>query len=51
MSPADARHATLRKFGRPVINVKEDTGAVWGWIWFAAPARHPGGRNSSAACQ
>jgi macrolide transport system ATP-binding/permease protein len=32
MSSADARHAALRKFGRPVLNVKEDTRAVWGWI-------------------
>ena len=34
MSPADARHAAMRKFGRPILNVKEDTRAVWGWIWF-----------------
>jgi putative ABC transport system permease protein len=33
MAPADARHAAMRKFGRPVLNVKEDTRAVWGWIW------------------
>jgi putative ABC transport system permease protein len=33
MSPADARHAAMCKFGRPVLNVKEDTRAVWGWIW------------------
>jgi macrolide transport system ATP-binding/permease protein len=33
MSPDDARHAALRKFGRPVLNVKEDTRAVWGWVW------------------
>jgi predicted permease len=32
MSPANARHAAMRKFGRPVLNVKEDTRAVWGWI-------------------
>ena len=34
MSPADARHAAMRKFGQPILNVKEDTRAVWGWIWF-----------------
>jgi len=34
MSPAEARHAAQRKFGRPVLNVKEDTRAVWGWVWF-----------------
>ncbi len=34
MSPADARHAAMRKLGQPVLNVKEDTRAVWGWIWF-----------------
>src|SRR5580700_10287018 len=33
MPPADARHAAMRKFGRPVLNVKEDTRTVWGWIW------------------
>ena len=34
MPPADARHAAIRKLGQPVLNVKEDTRAVWGWIWF-----------------
>ncbi len=34
MSPTEARHAAMRKLGRPVLNVKEDTRAVWGWIWF-----------------
>jgi len=33
MPPEEARHAALRKFG-PVLNVKEDTRAVWGWVWF-----------------
>ncbi|MCU1273337.1 MAG: hypothetical protein JWO48_768 [Bryobacterales bacterium] len=33
MPPEDARHAALRKFGRPVLNVKEDARAVWGWVW------------------
>src|ERR1700680_3744745 len=33
MPPEEARHAALRKFGRPVLNVKEDTRAVWGWVW------------------
>ena len=33
MPPDEARHAALRKFG-PVLNVKEDTRAVWGWAWF-----------------
>lgn len=33
MAPEQARHAALRKFGRPVLNVKEDTRAVWGWVW------------------
>jgi predicted permease len=33
MPPEEARQAALRKFG-PVLNVKEDTRAVWGWIWF-----------------
>jgi len=33
MPPDEARHAAIRKFG-PVLNVKEDTRAVWGWIWF-----------------
>lgn len=34
MTPAEARHAAQRKFGRPVLNIKEDTRAVWGWVWF-----------------
>jgi len=34
MLPAEARHAAQRKFGRPVLNIKEDTRAVWGWVWF-----------------
>jgi predicted permease len=33
MAPEEARHAALRKFGRPVLNVKEETRAVWGWVW------------------
>jgi len=33
MTPGDARYAAQRKFGRPVLNVKEDTRAVWGWVW------------------
>jgi macrolide transport system ATP-binding/permease protein len=33
MPPAKAREAAQRKFGRPVLNVKEDTRAVWGWAW------------------
>ncbi|HKX00259.1 MAG TPA: ABC transporter permease [Bryobacteraceae bacterium] len=33
MTPDEARHAAMRKFGRPVLNVKEETRAVWGWIW------------------
>lgn len=33
MPPDEARHAALRKFGRPVLNVKEETRAVWGWVW------------------
>jgi len=32
MLPADARHAAQRKFGRPILNIKEDTRAVWGWV-------------------
>ncbi len=34
MPPTEARHAAQRKFGRPILNVKEDTRAVWGWVWF-----------------
>jgi predicted permease len=34
MQPAEARHAAMRKFGRPILNVKEDTRAVWGFVWF-----------------
>jgi predicted permease len=33
MPPDEARHAAMRKFGT-VLNVKEDTRAVWGWAWF-----------------
>jgi putative ABC transport system permease protein len=33
MPPDEARHAALRKLGRPVLNLKEDTRAVWGWVW------------------
>jgi predicted permease len=33
MPPEEARHAAMRKLGRPVLNVKEDTRAVWGWLW------------------
>ena len=33
MPPAEARQAAQRKFGRPVLNIKEDTRAVWGWVW------------------
>ena len=32
MSPEDARHAALRKFGN-VARVKEDTWAVWNAVW------------------
>jgi putative ABC transport system permease protein len=33
MPPAEALQAAQRKFGRPVLNIKEDTRAVWGWVW------------------
>ncbi|HLN01797.1 MAG TPA: ABC transporter permease [Bryobacteraceae bacterium] len=33
MPPDQARQAAERKFGRPVLNIKEDTRAVWGWVW------------------
>ncbi len=33
MTPAKARQAAQRKFGRPILNIKEDTRAVWGWVW------------------
>jgi len=33
MSLEDARHAAMHKLGRPVLNIKEETRAVWGWIW------------------
>ena len=33
MPAAEARQAAQRKFGRPVVNIKEDTRAVWGWVW------------------
>lgn len=33
MNAEAARHAAMRKIG-PIQNVKEDTRAVWGWIWF-----------------
>jgi putative ABC transport system permease protein len=33
MTPDEARYAAARKLG-PVLNVKEDTRAVWGWVWF-----------------
>jgi putative ABC transport system permease protein len=33
MTPAEARRLAMRKLGRPVLNVKEDTRAVWGWVW------------------
>ena len=33
MTAEEARHAAMRKIG-PIQNVKEDTRAVWGWIWF-----------------
>jgi hypothetical protein len=33
MPPDEARHAALRKFG-PVLNIKEETRAAWGWAWF-----------------
>ena len=33
MSPEDARHAALRKFGN-VTRVKEDTREVWSIVWF-----------------
>jgi predicted permease len=32
MDPDEARHAARRKLG-PVVRVKEDTRAAWGWIW------------------
>jgi predicted permease len=32
MPPDEARHAAMRKFGH-VLSVKEDTRAVWGWVW------------------
>jgi predicted permease len=34
MSPEQARHVALRKLG-PVLRVKEDTRAAWGWAWLA----------------
>src|SRR5215471_6335811 len=33
MPPSEARHAAMRKLGRPVLSVKEETRAVWGWVW------------------
>lgn len=33
MTADEARHAALRKFG-PVLNMKEETRTVWGWVWF-----------------
>ena len=33
MSAEEARHAAMRKIG-PIQNIKEDTRAVWGKIWF-----------------
>jgi predicted permease len=33
MKPEEARAAALRKLGSP-LRVKEDTRAVWGWMWF-----------------
>jgi putative ABC transport system permease protein len=33
MPPKEARDRAMRKFGRPVLNIKEETRAVWGWIW------------------
>jgi predicted permease len=32
MSPREAQHAARRKLG-PVLRVKEDTRAAWGWMW------------------
>ena len=32
MNAEEARHAAMRKIG-PVLNIKEDTRAVWGWVW------------------
>ena len=32
MSPEEARYAALRKFGN-VTRVKEETRAVWSWVW------------------
>jgi hypothetical protein len=32
MSPDEARGAALRKFGN-VLQVTEDTRAVWRWVW------------------
>ena len=34
MPAAEARQAAQRKFGRPILNIKEDTRSVWGWVWF-----------------
>ena len=33
MSLDEARHAAMRKFGRPVLTIKEETRAIWGWVW------------------
>ena len=33
MRPLEARQSAQRKFGRPILNIKEDTRAVWGWLW------------------
>jgi hypothetical protein len=32
MSPDEARHAALRKFGN-VLQIAEETRAVWRWMW------------------
>ncbi|HUJ24224.1 MAG TPA: ABC transporter permease, partial [Bryobacteraceae bacterium] len=32
MPPDEARHAAMRKLGS-VPNIKEETRAVWGWVW------------------
>jgi putative ABC transport system permease protein len=34
MSPDEARHAALRKFGN-ITRIKEETRGVWGWGWAA----------------
>ncbi len=38
MPSEEARFAALRKLG-PVLNIKEDTRAVWGWAWLESLAQ------------